>query len=531
MGDAMLQLQPAVQPATQAGEPAPQAEKPARILVVDDNALNRRKLSLAVKALGHTPEAAEDGAQALEMLRAKAFDAVLLDIVMPGMDGFEVLGALKADAELRDIPVIVISALDDETASVVRAISLGAEDFLPKDFDPVLLQARLGASLAKKRFRDTELAYFRGVERLTRAAEVLEAGTFSPASLELDALAARNDPLGRLAAVFRGMAAEIYERELRLKRTVQLLQGSFLVIAVGLVWGLTPALSRLSSGIGSNPLGLAVWVNGLAAVFCFAVAAWRGKLPRLTGPEFLFFLAWAVLAGILQRLTTFWVTAHVEAAMLSLIVTSQGFMVFAFVAVTKLERTSPRRLVGLSVGLVGVAIVLWSRFDPGNSEQNGYLIFALALPFLFAVEAIVLAGRRPTHVDTFAAVGLMMGLSAAMLLPVAYFTGDLMVLQPTLGRLELMVLLLGIIGAGSLLLAFYLIATAGAVFYSQSAYTMTLAGIVWGMLLLNEELSAVAWAAFAVILVGMYLVEPKPSDEKLVINRSFTAAPPQRRSA
>lgn len=517
MGDAMLEPQPTMLPATQ-------VEQPARILVVDDNALNRRKLSLAVKALGHTPEAAEDGAQALEVLRAKAFDAVLLDIVMPGMDGFEVLAALKADAELRDIPVIVISALDDETASVVRAISLGAEDFLPKDFDPVLLQARLGASLAKKRFRDTELAYFRGVERLTRAAEVLEAGTFSPASLELDTLAARNDPLGRLAAVFRGMAAEIYDRELRLKRTVQLFQGSFLVIAVGLVWGLT-------SGIGSNPLGLAVWVNGIAAVFCFAVAAWRGKLPRLTGPEFLFFLAWAVLAGILQRLTTFWVTAHVEAAMLSLIVTLQGFMVFAFVAVTKLERTTPRRLVGLSVGLVGVAIVLWSRFDPGNSEQNGYLIFALALPFLFAVEAIVLAGRRPTHVDTFAAVGLMMGLSAAMLLPVAYLTGDLMALQPTLGRLELMVLLLGIIGAGSLLLAFHLIATAGAVFYSQSAYTMTLAGIVWGMLLLNEELSPVAWAAFAVILVGMYLVEPKPSDEKLVINRSFTAAPPRRRSA
>jgi len=147
------------------------------------------------------------------------------------------------------------------------------------------------------------------------------------------------------------------------------------------------------------------------------------------------------------------------------------------------------------------------------------------------VEAIVLAGRRPAHVDTFAAVGLMMGLSAAMLLPAAYFTGDLMALQPTLGRLELMVLLLGVIGAGSLLLAFHLITTAGAVFYSQSAYTMTLAGIVWGMLLLNEELSPVAWAAFAVILVGMYLVEPKPSDEKLVINRTFTRAPPQRRSA
>ncbi len=85
----------------------------------------------------------------------------------------------------------------------------------------------------------------------------------------------------------------------------------------------------------------------------------------------------------------------------------------------------------------------------------------------------------------------------------------------------LLVGLAGVMGASSLLLAFHLIATAGAVFYSQSAYTMTIAGVLWGMLLLNEELSVLAWIAFAVIAVGMYLVEPKSSNEKLVIRRAF----------
>ncbi|WP_298818291.1 response regulator [uncultured Roseibium sp.] len=495
----------------------------AHILVVDDNGINRKKMRMAVENLGHTADVAKNGLEALNALKSQSFDAVLLDILMPEMDGFDVLSEMKQHERMRDVPVIVISALDDETESVVKAIELGAEDFLPKSFDPVLLRARLGASLSKKRFRDQEREYFGRIERLTEAAEVLEGGRFNPESLDLDDLANKDDPLGRLAAVFRGMAAEIYERELKLKKMILTLQGSFLVLAVGLVWGLTPALSRMASGLGSNPLGLAIWVNALAAIFCLGIAAYRRKLPRLKRSEFMFYVYWAIIAGILQRMTTFVVTEHVEAAMLSLIVTLQGFMVFAFAAVTGMELASPRRLLGLFVGLAGVSLVLFTRFDLSDGAQNAWLLFAMALPLLFAVEALVLAGKRPEHVDIFASVGLMMALSTAMLAPWAYFSGDLMTLGPSIGRLEILVLLMGIVGASSLLLAFHLIATAGAVFYSQSAYAMTIAGVVWGMLLLNEELSPLAWIAFAIIIIGMYLVEPKSSDEELVIKRNFNS--------
>jgi DNA-binding response OmpR family regulator len=502
-------------------EAPPNGPSGARILVVDDNGMSRRKLRMSVEHLGHVAEMAADGHEALDALRSSSFDAVLLDILMPGLDGFGVLAEMKADDALRDVPVIVISALDDETESVVKAIELGAEDFLPKTYDPVLLKARLGASLSKKRFRDQEREYFRRIERLTEAAEILETGRFDPESLQLEDVASKRDPIGRLATVFRGMAAEIYERELRMTRAIMTLQGSFLVLAVGLVWGLTPALSRMASGLGSNPLGLAIWVNGIAAVFCLGIAAYRGKLPRLSWPEIAFFFYWAVIAGILQRMTTFVATEHVEAAMLSLIVTLQGFMVFAFAALTKMEQATPRRLLGLFVGLIGVSLVLFTRFDMADRAQNLWLLFAMALPFLFAVEAIVLAGKRPEHVDIFASVGLMMGISTLLLIPWAYATGDLMPLQFRVGRLEILVVLMGIVGATSLLLAFHLIATAGAVFYSQSAYAMTIAGVVWGMLLLNEELSILAWVAFAIVIVGMYLVEPKAREDELLIHRSF----------
>lgn len=125
----------------------------SEILVVDDYATNRLKLSMAVKNLGHAVALAENGVQALESLRSREFDLVLLDILMPEMDGYEVLAQMKADEALRHIPVIVISAVD-EMESVVACIERGAADYLPKTFDPVLLRARIGACLEKKRLGD-----------------------------------------------------------------------------------------------------------------------------------------------------------------------------------------------------------------------------------------------------------------------------------------------------------------------------------------------------------------------------------------
>ena len=191
-----------------------------QILVVDDHPTNRLKLSMAVKKLGHQATPAEDGQQALAKLRSEHYDLVLLDILMPEMDGYEVLGVMKADPDLRSLPVIVISSVD-ELESVVKAIELGAEDYLPKTFDPVLFQARVNACLEKKRLRDLEIEYLRQVAQLTDAANLLEAEDFAPEQLKLSEVTARDDPLGNLARVFEHMAHQVYVREQNLKRQVQ----------------------------------------------------------------------------------------------------------------------------------------------------------------------------------------------------------------------------------------------------------------------------------------------------------------------
>jgi CheY-like chemotaxis protein/DNA-binding CsgD family transcriptional regulator len=131
----------------------------SRILVVDDHKANRTKMSAAAQVLGHQTCEAVDGAEALRQLANGGIDLVLLDIIMPVMDGFRVLQKMKATPELRGIPVIVVSALEDEMASVVRAIELGAEDILPKDFAPALFKARINAGLEKKRLHDAEIRH------------------------------------------------------------------------------------------------------------------------------------------------------------------------------------------------------------------------------------------------------------------------------------------------------------------------------------------------------------------------------------
>lgn len=132
---------------------------PGRILVVEDNRMNRLMLARGLEQQGHEAAFAEHGRQALAMLAAEDFDLILLDIDMPEMNGYQVLEHLAADVHRRDLPVIMISAVD-EIDSVVRCIEMGAEDYLTKPFNPVLLKARVDASLEKKRLRDEQRALF-----------------------------------------------------------------------------------------------------------------------------------------------------------------------------------------------------------------------------------------------------------------------------------------------------------------------------------------------------------------------------------
>jgi class 3 adenylate cyclase len=177
--------------------PATLPAESGNILVVDDNAENREMLSRRLQRAGHRVHVVASGPEALALLQREPVDLVLLDVLMPGMNGYEVLQRLTADSALRSIPVVMISALD-EMDSVVRCIELGAEDYLPKPFDPVLLRARIGACLEKKRLRDREAMHLRELAEWNQKLEQ-----------RVQEQVALLDRLGRLKRFFSPQLAEL----------------------------------------------------------------------------------------------------------------------------------------------------------------------------------------------------------------------------------------------------------------------------------------------------------------------------------
>jgi len=154
---------------------SPRSPQTGDLLVVDDNRVNRLLLGRALEQLGHAVTFAENGREALEALRKRPVDLVLLDIEMPEMDGYQVLETLAGDPRLRDVPVVMMSSVE-EVDSVARCIEMGAEDYLFKPVNPVLLRARVGASLEKKRLRDQQRELVRKFATAEVADEILTTG-------------------------------------------------------------------------------------------------------------------------------------------------------------------------------------------------------------------------------------------------------------------------------------------------------------------------------------------------------------------
>ena len=484
-----------------------------RVLVVDDHRPSRMKLETAVRNLGHQAEAAGSGEECLEMLRTRPIDMVLLDIVMPGMDGFAVLERIKGDPGLRDIPVLVISGLE-EMDDAVRAIELGADDYLAKSFNPVLLKARVDAGLERKRLRDQELEYLRQVDRLAAASGIVEGKDFDPARLGLDDIAQRDDRLGNLARVFLDMAGEVYRREQNLRRQISLLKGGLLLILLGVCWGLIPSLSRIIMLEGLNPLGVAFWTLGFAAIIMMTAAAVTGRLPDTRWSSIKRYLLLGLVGGVLPQVFLFWVASEVPAMIIAIVLAAESFIVFVLAAVLGLEAPKLKRLLGLVLGLGCVVLIIIPGGESTGVSNWLWIVAALAVPFCYAIEDIVVATLPDERTDVLGVSAGVTVAAAAILMPVTVVTGNVIAPAEVISSYGLSFLLIAALSAFSTVLLVFTIRTTGAVFASQAGYAMTAGGILWSVLLLNEQLTVWIWAALACLVSGLILVMPKQNESE-----------------
>ena len=480
----------------------------AKVLVVDDNRTSRLVAGKALNQLDCQVVDAASGREALDLLSTESFDLMLLDIEMPDMDGLAVLRHLRDSASRPNTPVLVVSGHEGDMQLVASAIELGAEDFLPKPFDLTLFRARVTSCIDKKRLRDAELDHLRQIDKLSEAARVMESSKFRPENLGLEDVAMRPDSIGQLASIFVEMATQVYERELALQRNLRLLKGGGLLLVQGLLWGLVVPLSVLIYRDNPMTLGVTFWSNLVAGVVCCLWVVAGGRSLRIERTHLAYLLAWATLFG-LSSIVLFEAAGRVSGIALSIIMAMQGFAVFTLAAVMRIEAPSLRRFAGLGLGLVGVLALLLVREQVGTLDSWVWILVAMLVPILYGAIDILLAVKHPPALDPVAGSGQVLVLSAVLVLPLAILRDDFFLLGTQTIASDLLVTLTGLLVGLCTVLYVRLIALAGAVFSSQSAYVITIAGIGWSVLLLGEGLSL--WTSFALVAIvsGLALVGPK----------------------
>lgn len=489
---------------------------PARILVVDDDPFTRKKLSFAIRNLGHVPETAENGEKGLERLREGGISLVLLDIEMPVMDGFEMLTRMNADPNLKDVRTLVISGLD-EIAEIAKAIELGAVDFLPKNFDIVILRARVSACLERSRSRERERQAIFQIEQLTKAADALDSDDLNPMELEIRAIAAQPGPIGNLSRVLLNKSTMVYNRRQIQAQQIRNLNGILMLLVMGASFGLKPALARLHLADVHNPISVGLYTMGLSTLFliCFAVSQKaRWPKPSWNTGKFLLILA---IATLLPQVLLFWVATEVPGVIIALLVTLESFIVFFVAAVIGLEKISMRRFLGLSLGISGVlTLLLPQMYASSGGVAFGWLMLAMAIPACFAGESIFLSLSKSVEMDLVAVIALVFVLSTAILTLAIIVAGSFVPLQFPPGRFEVTVVAFSIADTIGMITLVKLISYAGPVFTSQKAYTVATGGVIWSVLLLHESFTLSISIAFFLILAGLYFVAKKPVAESLL---------------
>jgi drug/metabolite transporter (DMT)-like permease len=292
-----------------------------------------------------------------------------------------------------------------------------------------------------------------------------------------------------------------------------------LLLICGSLWGAVPMLSKVAGGLDAHPIGLSLLVNSMGAIACMLLCLQQGKLRWPTRGEMAFFFNWAILYAVFNQVLIYWLSARLDAAVVSAFTVLEGLIIFAAAGCIGLEKPSLLRCSGLLIGLLGAFLLVVSPGFFGSVKQPLisplFMAVGLLVPLSYAAESIYMAAKRPRDVDPLYAVLGVMVFSVPMLFTLAWTADDFMPMQFPPGRTELAAL--GIMCATLVanLLYFRLIALAGSVFSGQISYFNALFGIGWGVVVLGESWPLSMMTAFGLMLLGLLLVRPQTNKNNI----------------
>ncbi|WP_238928536.1 DMT family transporter [Alexandriicola marinus] len=289
------------------------------------------------------------------------------------------------------------------------------------------------------------------------------------------------------------------------------LSGILLIIGIG--WGATQPLAKIAVTGGHGPIGLVFWQLLIGGVLLSIVNRLRGYRLRRDARALRLYAFIALVGTILPNTASYTAAFHLPAGIMSIVIATVPMMAFPMALALGTDRFSTRRTVGLLLGISGVGLIALPGTALPDPAMVAFLPLALIAPFLYAVEGNYVDRWGTDGLD---AIQLLQGASligCVIALPIALGTGNFVALDTTWGREEWALMALSVIHALVYSGYVWLVGRAGAVFAAQVSYLVTGFGVVWAMILLSERYSILVWAAMAVILAGVALVQPRDRGE------------------
>lgn len=282
------------------------------------------------------------------------------------------------------------------------------------------------------------------------------------------------------------------------------------LVLLGIGWGITTPLAKIAVTGGHSHFGLVFWQLALGAVVLGVLNLLRGRALPFTRRHLRLYGIIALIGTILPNSASYQAVGHLPAGVMSILVSLVPMFAFPIALAVGIDRFSALRFAGLVAGLAGVLLIVAPDSSLPDPAMILWVPLALIAPFFYAVEGNFVASRGTEGLD---AIQTLLGASivgTVLALPLAVGTGQWIDPRPPWGLPDLAVVGIGIVHAGVYATYVWLVGRAGAVFAAQVAYLVTVWGIIWAKLLLNEGYSGWVWAALALMLTGLFLVQPRP---------------------